>query len=156
MPTSPNDLFGKNMPMEYSDQQRAFLEQNRSAAMITLRGDGTPAAVRVGVALVGGTLWSSGTQSRIRTRRLRRDSRSTLFVFEGGGFRYLSIESNVTILEGAQVPEQSVRLFRTMQNRPSGPLLWQGVERTEEEFLRAMVDEQRLIYAFEPIRAHGL
>jgi PPOX class probable F420-dependent enzyme len=142
--------------MEYSDQQRAFLEQNRSAAMIALRTDGTPMAVRVGVVLVDGTLWSSGTQARVRTRALRRDPRSTLFVFEGSGYRYLTIEAHATILEGPQAPEQSVRLFRAMQSRPTGPLLWQGVERSEEEFLRAMVDEQRLIYAFEPLRVYGL
>jgi hypothetical protein len=142
--------------MEYSDQQRAFLEKNRSAAMIMLRTDGTPAAVRVGVALVDGTLWSSGTRARARTRWLRRDPRSTLFVFEGGGFSYLTVESRVTIIEGQAAPEQSVRLFRTMQNRPSGPLLWQGVELAEEEFVRTMVDEQRLIYAFEPLRAYGV
>lgn len=141
--------------MEFSEQQRAFLERNRSAAMIALRRDGTPTAVRVGVALVDGALWSSGTRDRARTRFLRRDPRSTLFVFEGGGFGYLTIESRASILEGPRAPEQSVRLFRVMQNRPTGPLLWQGVERTEEEFLRAMVDEQRLIYAFEPLRVYG-
>jgi PPOX class probable F420-dependent enzyme len=142
--------------MDFSEQQRAFLEQHRSAAMTSLRADGTPAAVRVGVALVDGTLWSSGTRDRARTRMLRRDPRSTLFVFEGGGFGYLTIESRVSILDGPDAPEQSVRLFRTMQNRPVGPLIWQGVERSEEEFLRAMVDEQRLIYAFEPLHAYGL
>ncbi|HEY1298240.1 MAG TPA: pyridoxamine 5'-phosphate oxidase family protein [Chloroflexota bacterium] len=142
--------------MEFSEQQRAFLEQNRSAAMITLRDDGAPAAVRVGVVLVDGTPWSSGTRDRARTRRLRRDPRATLFVFEGGGYGYLTVEARVTILEGPEAPEQSVRLFRAMQRRPTGPLMWQGVERTEDEFLRAMVDEQRLIYAFEPLRAYGL
>jgi PPOX class probable F420-dependent enzyme len=142
--------------MDFSDQQRAYLERNRSAAMITLRADGTPSAVRVGVVPVDGTLWSSGTQDRARTRWLRRDPRSTLFVFEGGGYAYLTVEARVTILDGLDVPEQSVRLFRVMQNRPTGPLVWQGVERTEEEFLRAMVDERRLIYAFEPLRVYGL
>jgi len=142
--------------MEFSDQQRAFLERTRSAAMITLRKDGTPAAVRVGVALVDGHLWSSGTRDRLRTRLLRRDPRSTLFIFEGGGFGYLTIEARVSILEGPQAPEQSVRLFRVMQNRPTGPLMWEGIELPEEEFLRAMVDGQRLIYAFEPLRAYGL
>lgn len=142
--------------MHLSDQQRAFVERNHAAAMITLRRDGSAAAVRVGVVLVDGTLWSSGTSDRVRTRSLRRDPRSTLFVFDGGGFGYLAIESRVSILEGPQAPEQSVRLFRAMQNRPTGPLMWQGVERTEEEFLQAMVDERRLIYAFEPLRVYGL
>jgi hypothetical protein len=34
--------------------------------------------------------------------------------------------------------------------------MWHGNELDEEEFRRAMVDEQRLIYVFEPIRVYGL
>jgi PPOX class probable F420-dependent enzyme len=140
--------------MTLNDQQRAFLEKNHSAAMITLKADGTPAAVRMGVAMVDGKLWSSGTQERVRTRHLRRDPRSTLFVFDSA-FRYLTLESRVTILEGADAPELNLRLFRVMQGRPSGPLSWFGGERTEEEFVRTMIDEHRLIYEFEPVRAYG-
>src|SRR5690348_11511737 len=108
--------------VELSEQQRGFLDKARGAAMITLRGDGTPVAVRVGIALVDGKLWSSGTKDRARTRWLRRDPRSTLFVYDPTGFGFLNIESRVRILEGPDAPEQSLRLFRVMQNRPSGPL----------------------------------
>jgi hypothetical protein len=139
-----------------TEAQRAFLEQNHGAAMITLRPDGTPAAVRIGVALVDGQLWSSGTQSRRRTAYVRRDPRSTLFVYEGAGFRFLTVESRVTILEGPDGPQQQVRLFRVMQNRPTGPLQWYGADKTEPEFVAQMVAEQRLIYQFEPVRAYGL
>jgi hypothetical protein len=137
------------------DQQRAFLEHNHAASMITLHADGTPAAVRCGAALVEGKVWSSGTQDRRRTRNVRHDPRSTLFVFESGGFRYLTLESRVTILEGTDAPQQNLRLFRVMQNRPSGPLAWYGTDRTEAEFLKTMVSERRLIYEFEPIRVYG-
>jgi PPOX class probable F420-dependent enzyme len=150
----PRELFGKNKAVDFSEQQRTFLEQSHSAAMTTLRSDGTPVVVRIGVALVDGKLWSSGTQDRIRTRHLRRDPRSTVIVFEAG-FRYLSIESRVTILEGPDAPEQHVRLFRIMQKRPSGPLSWYGSDKSEEEFLRSMIDEKRLIYEFEPLRIYG-
>jgi hypothetical protein len=87
--------------------------------MITLRRYGTPHAVRVGVAVVDGKVWSSGTQGRVRTRHLRRDPRSTLFVFESGGpqgsFRWLALESVVTILEGPDAPDLNIRLFQVMQ-----------------------------------------
>jgi PPOX class probable F420-dependent enzyme len=142
--------------VELSEQHRAFLESARGAAMITLRADGTPVAVRVGVALVDGKLWSSGTRDRARTRWLRRDPRSTLFVYDPTGFGYLNIESRVRILEGPDAPEQSVRLFRAMQKRPTGPLSWFGRELSEQDFLRTMIAEQRLIYEFEPIRISGL
>src|SRR4051794_37294043 len=97
--------------MDLTDAHRAFLEKNRSAAMISLRRDGTAHAVRVGVVLVDGKVWVSGTQARMRTRLLRRDPRCTLFVFETG-FNFLTLEGTVTILEGADVPEMSVRLFQ--------------------------------------------
>jgi hypothetical protein len=142
--------------VELSEQQRAFFQKANVAGMITLRGGGSPVAVRVGAAMVDGKLWSSGTQDRARTRWLRRDPRATLFLIESPGYGYMSIESRVTILEGPDVPELSVRLFRVMQKRPSGPLAWSGAEKSEEEFLQTMIDEQRLIYEFEPLRVTGL
>ena len=87
--------------MNLTDNDRAFLDAHHAAAMITLRADGTPHAVRVGVALVDGMLWSSGTHDRLRTGLLRRDPRCTLFVFDPTR-RYLTLETIVTILEGPE------------------------------------------------------
>jgi PPOX class probable F420-dependent enzyme len=137
-----------------NDEQRAFLEANHGATMITLRADGTPHAVRVGVVLVDGKIWSSGTQGRARTRHLRRDPRSTLLVWPSG-FGYLTIESTVTILEGPDVPELSLRLFRVMQNRPTGDVVWNGKPIDDDGFKTRMVEEERVIYEFEPRRVYG-
>src|SRR5579859_4848849 len=117
--------------------------------MITLRPDGTPTAVRIGVALVDGQLWSSGTQDRRRTANLRRDPRSTLFVYEGAGFRYLTIEARVAILAGPGRSEFNLHLFRVMQNRSTGPILWNCIDTPEPEFLSSMLGEKRLIYKFD-------
>jgi hypothetical protein len=122
--------------------------------MITIAKDGMPRAVRVGVALVDGKLWSSGTQDRIRTARLRRDSRCTLFVFESG-YNFLTLETTVRILDGDDAPQQNLRLFRQMQNRPEGPLNWFGEELDTEAFLQTMVEQQRLIYEFKILRSYG-
>jgi PPOX class probable F420-dependent enzyme len=143
-----------------TDQDRAFLEQNRSAAMITLKPDGTPHAVRVGTALVDGRLWSSGTAGRARTRYLRRDPRCTLFVFDST-LHFLTLETTVTILDGPDAPQLNLRLFQVMQQQmtppPSpGKVIWMGQERTPEEILGIMAEEQRLIYEFEVTRAYGL
>lgn len=139
---------------ELSAKEIDFLNKHRSAAMITVDSAGVAKTARVGVALVDGRLWSSGTQDRVRTRRLRRDPRCTLFVFSDS-FRWLALESTVSILEGAQAPELNVRLFRVMQNRPSGPLSWFGGELDEETFLARMVEEGRLIYEFGVERTYG-
>jgi PPOX class probable F420-dependent enzyme len=142
--------------MALSEQQREFIAEHASAAMTTLRHDGTPHVVRVGVALVDGKLWSSGTTSRVRTGHLRRDPRSTLFVFDDK-WRWLGLEAVVTILDGPEAPELSVRLFRAMQKRPddSSTLSWFGGETTVDEFLAAMAAEGRLVYEFDVKRAYG-
>jgi len=140
------------------EQMRAFLEEHHSAAMTTLRADGTPHVARVGVALVDGKVWSSGTQTRVRTKHLRRDPRSTLFVFDAE-FRWLALESRVTILDGPDAPELHLRLFRVMQQGmdvPEGQINWFGRTISQQEFLKTMVDEQRLIYEFEIIRSYGM
>jgi Pyridoxamine 5'-phosphate oxidase len=132
-----------------------FLTKNRAAGMITSGTDGMPKVVRVGVAVVNGELWSSGTRDRIRTPRLRHDPRCTLFVF-GDGHRYLSLETIVTILDGPDVGRQSLQLFRVMQGRPTGPLAWFGQELEESEFVQQMTDEDRIVYEFHPIHSYGL
>nr|WP_274636037.1 pyridoxamine 5'-phosphate oxidase family protein [Microbacterium bovistercoris] len=141
--------------MEWSERQIEFLNENHAAAMITIARDGTPKAVRVGVALVDRRLWSSGTADRIRTTRLRHEPRCTLFVFDKA-YAYLSIESTVTLLEGSDAPQRNLELFRVMQQRPTGPLTWYGEELDEDAFLNRMAEEHRLVYEFAPTKAYGL
>lgn len=138
-----------------------FLTNTHSAAMITLGRDGSPHAVRVGIALVDGKLWSSGTQDRRRTRHLRRDPRSTLFVFHAADAKsssYLTLETTVKILDGTEVGPGSLKLFRVMQGHTDSaqPIMWNGTPMAEEEFLNAMSDERRLIYEFEVKHSYGL
>jgi hypothetical protein len=145
--------------MTFTDAQLTFLQKNHSAAMITTRANSSPHAVRVGIALVDGRIWSSGTQDRLRTRLLRRDPRCTLFVFDAG-FGFLTLETTVTILEGPEVPELSVRMFQIMQaggvQPPAGHLGWFGEMLTLDAFRQRMAAERRLIYQFEVNRAYGL
>src|SRR5437762_13624972 len=117
--------------MPLSDGEKQFLENNRSAAMITIAGDGQPKVARVGVALIDGALWSSGTRDRVRTQRLHRDPRCTLFVFDPG-FAWLALETTVTIRDGDDAAANNLRLFRLMQDKPTGPLSWFGGELEEE------------------------
>ena len=141
--------------MHLTDSERAFLEKNHSAAMITISADGVPKVARVGIALIDGKLWSSGTADRVRTGRLRRDPRSTLYVHDNA-FGFMAIETTVTILDGPDAPALSLRLVREMQGKPTGPLSWFGGEFEDDEFLAHMQAEQRLIYEFEPHHTYGL
>jgi PPOX class probable F420-dependent enzyme len=141
--------------MSLTEQDVDFLTSHHGAAMITMGRDGTAKVARVGVALVDGRLRSSGTADRVRTRRLRRDPRCTLYVHDPG-YAWLALETSVTILDGPDAPELNLRLFRVMQDRPTGPLSWFGGELSEDDFLRAMVDEGRLLYEFEVHHTYGL
>lgn len=141
--------------MELTSTQKDFIASNRSAAMITVGDDGFAKAVRVGVAVIDGQVWSSGTVDRVRTDRLRKDPKCTLFVF-GPGYEALTLEANVSLIEGVDAVGKSVRLFRQMQGRPEGPLSWYGEELDEESFRRTMVDQKRLIYVFDVVNAYGV
>ena len=138
-----------------SERDLAFLAANHTAGMITIAPDGVPKVARVGVAVVDGELWSSSTLDRTRTKRLRRDPRCTVYVTDPG-YGWLAVETTVTILEGPEAPAQNLQLMRVMQGKPSGPLSWFGGELTEEEFLRTMVEERRVVYEFDVSRAYGM
>jgi hypothetical protein len=141
--------------MDLSEPDLEYLSQNRSAAMITVTPTGVAKVARVGIVMVDGRLWSSGTRDRVRTRRLLADPRCTLFVFDPQqGF--LALETTVTILDSPEVPDLSVRMFREMQGRPSGPLGWFGGELDEHAFRQAMIDGGRVIYEFDVHRAYGV
>lgn len=128
------------------DKVREFLTKNHGAVMTTLKRDGSPHVARVGVGLVDGKLWSSGTQTRVRTRNLRRDNRATLCVLDfGNSYSWLAIESRVTILDGPDAVERNLALYRVLAGEPDDL----------EEYKRAMVEEQRLVYEFSIEKTYG-
>jgi PPOX class probable F420-dependent enzyme len=125
---------------------RAFLGRHHAAAVATIKPDGAPHVARVGVGLVGDVLWSSGTRTRVRTAHLRRDPRATLFVFDPRSpSSWMGIESHVRILEGPDAPELNLELYRLLAGEPDDV----------QEYLDAMVREERLIYEFTIDRTYG-
>lgn len=141
--------------MALTDSEQAFIESTPSAGMVTVTPSGVAKAVRVGVAVIDGKLWSSGTEGRMRTRRLRADPHCTLYVHDAT-WSFLTLETTVTILDGPDASAQNLRMFRQLQATPEGPLDWFGKQYTEEEFLALMAAEQRLIYEFDVQRTYGM
>jgi hypothetical protein len=81
-----------------------------------------------------------------------------MFVFDSE-WRWLGLECTVTILDGPDAPELNLRLFRVMQRgMASEPerINWFGQTLSHDEFLKVMLDEQRLIYEFNIVRAYGM
>ena len=129
------------------DKVRAFLEENHSAVMTTTKSDGMPHVAMIGVGLVDGKLWSSATQTRVRTKHLRRDPRSALLVLaKGNRYSWLGIEADVKILDGDNAPQLNLELYRVLAGEPEDV----------DEYLEAMVKEQRLIYEFDIRRTYGM
>lgn len=122
-----------------------FLENHHDAVMTTTKKDGTPHVARIGIGLVDGKLWSSGTQDRVRTGHLRRDPRSTLMVMGDNRWEWMGLETTVTILDGPDAPQLNLKLYRALAGEPDDP----------DEYLTAMVAEKRLIYEFEIANAYG-
>jgi PPOX class probable F420-dependent enzyme len=128
------------------ERVRSFLEEHHGAVMATIKKDGRPHVARIAVGLVEGKLWSSGSETRARTRFLRRDPRATLFVFNPKNAQsWLALECTVTILEGPEAVDGNLALYRTIAGEPTDV----------DEYRAAMVTEQRLIYEFEVQRAYG-
>ncbi|MDP9223959.1 MAG: PPOX class F420-dependent oxidoreductase [Actinomycetota bacterium] len=128
------------------ERVRRFLEDHHAAVMATIKEDGQPHVARIACGLVEGRLWSSGTQTRARTRYLRRDPRATLFVMDTkNAYHWLGLECRVTLLEGPEAVDQNLALYRVLAGEPTDI----------EEYRSAMVTEQRLIYEFEIHRAYG-
>lgn len=133
----------------------AFIQRNPSGVMVTVGEDGRPKVARVSVGVVDGSVLTSGTAGRVRTRRLRLDPRCTLVVFDGAG-HWLGMESVVSLVEGAGSDELNLRLAREIQKRPVGPLSWlAGRQLDDDEFLAEMKRESRLVYRFEVERSYG-
>lgn len=129
------------------DSVQTFLEANHAAIMTTLKKDGTPHVARVGVGLVEGRLWSSGTRKRVRTAHVRRDPRATLCVLaEGNPWAWLGLETTVTILDGPEAVDQNLALYRALAGEPEDV----------DEYKRAMAAEERLIYEFAIHKTYGM
>ncbi|HEX2049633.1 MAG TPA: PPOX class F420-dependent oxidoreductase [Actinomycetota bacterium] len=128
------------------ERVRAFLDEHHSAIMATTKSDGTAHVARVSVGLVDGKLWSSGTQTRVRTKHLRRHPRAALCVLGDGPYRWLGLEASVTIHDGDDAVDRNLALYRVLAGEPDDL----------EEYRAAMVREQRLIYEFEVERAYGM
>lgn len=137
-----------------TDKERAFLEANKSAAMITIGQDGYAKPVRISYSVVDGKIWSSGNRNRVRTKRLLKDPRCTLYVHEPA-FSFLAVETTVTILDDEKTLDDSVRYVRQLLECPEGNIPWRGDELTEEQFRDWLVQDERILYEFEPVRFYG-
>jgi hypothetical protein len=89
-------------------------------------------------------VWISGTQTRVRTKHVRANPQGSLAVFADDG-RWLGIEARIKIIEDPDVPQKLLALQRASGREPEDV----------DAFVRTMVEQQRLIFEFEPTRVYG-
>lgn len=130
------------------DKVREFLEESHDAVMTTLKKDGTPHVARVGVGLVDGKLWSSATNTRARTKHVKRDPRSTLMVMGDNRWSWLALETDVEIIDdGDGTIAENLALYRVIAGKDPDDMA---------DYERGMRDEERIVYQFDIKRSYGM
>ena len=109
--------------------------------LATLFADGRPQLSVVGAVLVDDRLWISATQTRVKTKNVRRDPRVTIAF---GHRTWFAIEGRARILEGDGIAEKLRAYYR----------LAAGEHPDWAEYDAAMVADERLIIEIEPQRAY--
>ncbi|MFC3689694.1 PPOX class F420-dependent oxidoreductase [Aquipuribacter hungaricus] len=129
----------------------SYATDNRRSVLITLRRDGRPQSSNVMHVVTDGTFEVSVTDSRAKTRNVRRDSRVSLHVSAQDFWSYVVVDGTAETLPVAQHPDDAtadalVRYYRAAA----------GEHPDWDEYRRVMVEEQRLLLRITPQRAYGM
>lgn len=135
------------------DAALRFVRTRREGVLVTIRRDGRPQLSNVlyGTDDDSGTIRISVTDSRAKTRNLRRDPRASLYVVGETFWSYVVLDGTAELTPVAADPDDAVvdelvLMYRDVQGEHSD---W-------DEYRRAMVDDQRLVVRLRPDRAYGI
>jgi len=126
--------------------------QQRLGVLTTLKADGRPQLSNISYAVGDdGVIRISITDTRAKTRNLRRDPRASLYVGRSDGWAYLVIEARADLGAVAAAPDDAavdelVELYRQLQ----------GEHPDWDDYRAAMVKDQRLVLRLHPERAYGM
>jgi PPOX class probable F420-dependent enzyme len=130
----------------------SLLTETGSAALVTLKRDGRPQLSNIGYAYdkATGLIRISITETRAKTKNLRRDPRASLYLTTPNLRAYLVVEGTVELTPVTTAPDDAtadalVDLYRTLA----------GEHPDWAEFRAAMVAEQRLVALFTVERTYG-
>lgn len=118
-----------------------WLSGRHQAVLVTLRADGSPQSSNVAVVFRGSTGYVSVTETRAKTRNLRRDPRAVLHVLGDSFGQYAALAVRADLGPASTRPSDTagqdlLRLYETITGRPHP---------NREEFFHAMVAERRLL-----------
>ena len=133
------------------EQALTWANERKTAVLITLRKDGRAQSSDITYLVDDGRFIISLTDSRAKTKNMRRDDRVVLHITEPDAWSYISFDgtvelSAVTAATDDAIADQLVDYFERVTGRPHDD--W-------DEYRQAMVDEGRLIATFTPTKAVG-
>jgi PPOX class probable F420-dependent enzyme len=129
----------------------AFARDRRQGVLTTLRSGGRPQLSNILFVMDGeGTASISVTDTRAKTRNLRRDPRASLYVAGDSFWSYVVLEGEADLTPVAAAPDDEVvealvAMYRTAQ----------GEHPDWNEYRRAMVEDGRLLIRLRPQHAYG-
>ena len=129
-----------------------YARSHPDAVLVTLKADGRPQSSNVRQWTDDdGVLRVSLTDSRAKTRNLRRDARATLYVPGDSFWSYLVLDGTADLSPVAQAPddptvEELVDLYRSIS----------GEHPDWAEYRSVMADERRLVVRLRVERAYGI
>jgi PPOX class probable F420-dependent enzyme len=128
-----------------------FAASRRHAVLTTVRRDGRPQLSNVMYAAVDSELWISITDSRAKTKNLRRDPRAALYVAGDDFWNYVVLDGAVTLTGVAAEPGDEVVAELVEYYRRGA-----GEHPDWDDFRATMVSEGRLLAKFHAMTAYGL
>jgi PPOX class probable F420-dependent enzyme len=128
------------------ERAREFLRDNHAGIIVSVRKDGSPHVARVTVAYFDDKVWTSGTQTRVRTKHLRANPHAAITVLkQDDNWNWLGIEGKVTVHELPEALDKLLQIRRLTGRDPEDL----------EAFRRTMYEEQRLVFEMTPERTYG-
>lgn len=133
------------------DAARAWLATQHQAVLVTLRADGSPQSSNVITSFDGTAFSVSVTDDRAKTHNLRRDPRAVVHVLGPDFWSYASTSCDVEVgpvsaTAGDDAGRALLELRDAVSDEPHPD---------PDEFLTAMVDEQRLVLRLTPHSVAG-
>ena len=128
------------------DRARQFLKVRHDGTLVTIKRDGRPQLSNILYFLDDdGRIKISVTQTRAKTRNLRRDPRASLHVQGRDRYEYLVAEGTAQLVEGHGLAEALRHYYRKVR----------GDHPDWAEYDAAMITEQRLLLSISVERAYG-
>jgi len=133
------------------DRALVFAAGRRNALLTTLRADGRPQQSVIFFEADGDRFTISLTDTRAKTKNLRRDPRAALYIPGDDVFTWVGLDGQVQLSPVARTPDDAV-VDQLVEYYRRG----NGEHQNWAEYRQSMVDDQRLVGTFIATSATGI